>query len=227
LKVTRETVLLGNDFVGIVQVIYLSGISPHMYFLLSLFIVRLGTIVFHGMLRWSFWVWLAVSFGYTGTYHFMNPKEWFFLGADPVLLACWGTQFYFMGVMFQKGLGSIRCYAVPLLVFCVGATISLRLMAPAGIQFISQVFYLAAACIALLLITDRTRWSFSIGQDTMGIYLLHAPLVVWGVTALVTTVLGHASIMAFVVATCMSALFSWLGARLMSRSPGGRLVLGQ
>jgi peptidoglycan/LPS O-acetylase OafA/YrhL len=227
LELTREAVLLGNDFVGTVKVVYLSDISPHMYFLLSLFLVRLGSIVFCRTLRWPFGVWLTVSFAYIGIYQLSQPKEWFLPGADPVLLACWGAQFYFLGVALQKGLSRIRLYATPLLLLCIGAAIASKFMAPAGLQYISQVFYLTAAGIIILLITDRTSWSFSLGQDSMGIYLLHAPLIVWGASAMVTTFLAPTSIMAFAVATCVSVLFSWLGSRLMSRSSGGRLLLGQ
>lgn len=227
LKLTRETVLLGNDFSEMVQVIYLSGISPHMYFLLSLFIVRLGIVGLYRTLRWSLWIWLAVSIAYMGIYHLSHPKDWFLPGADPVLLACWGAQFYFLGIALQKGLNSIRLYAEPLLVFCIVGAIGSRLLSPAHVPYVSQAFYLASACITLLLITDRTSWSFSMGRDTMGIYLLHAPLGVWGMATIVTTLLPPAPLVAFGITTCASVLVSWFVTRLMGRSSGGRLLLGQ
>jgi peptidoglycan/LPS O-acetylase OafA/YrhL len=227
LKLTRETVLLGNDFSEMVQAIYLSRISPHMYFLLSLFIVRLGMVGFYRTLQWSMWTWFAVSIMYMGIYHLSLPKDWFLPGADPILLACWGAQFYFLGIALQKGLNSIRLHAEPLLVFCIVGAIGSRLLSPANALYVSQAFYLVSACITLLLITERTNWSFSMGRDTMGIYLLHAPVIVWGVATIVTALLPAVSLVAFGVTTCASVLVSWFVTRLMERSSGGRLLLGQ
>lgn len=227
LKLTGETVLLGNNFSGIVKVIYLSGISPHMYFLLSLFIVRLGIAGLYRTLQWSSWIWLPVSVAYMGIYHLSHPKDWFLPGADPVLLAFWGTQFYFLGIALHKGLNTVRLYAAPLLAFCIVGAIGSRLLFFAHWPYVSQAFYLAAACMILLLITDRTSWSFSMGKDTMGIYLLHAPLIVWGTATIATRLLPPAPIVAFGVTTCASVLVSWFVARLMGRSSGGQLLLGQ
>lgn len=227
LKLTRETVLLGNDFLEMVQAIYLSRISPHMYFLLSLFIVRLGIVGLYKTLRCSSWSWFVVSIAYMGIYHLSLPKDWFLPGADPVLLACWGAQFYFLGIALQKGLNGVRLHAELLLVFCIVGAIGFRQLSPAHVPYVSQAFYLASACIALLLITDRTNWSFSMGRDTMGIYLLHAPVIVWGVATIVTALIPGFPLVAFGVTTCASVLISWFVTRLMGRSSGGRLLLGQ
>jgi fucose 4-O-acetylase-like acetyltransferase len=227
LRLTRETVLLGNDLVGFMQVIYLSGISPHMYFLLSLFMIRLGMGGCSKVLRWPYWVWIGITIGYIGLYHLGQPKDWFLPGADPILLAFWGLQFYFLGIVFQKTLGRLTFYAVPLFLVCVVATISLRLLFPDSLVFVSQIFYLLAACLMLLWVTDKTRWSFSLGKDTMGIYLLHAPYVVWGVTMMVAAMFSPSPLIALVYSTGVSVVVSWVGARWMSQCVAGRLLLGQ
>lgn len=227
LRLTRETVLLGNDLLGVIQVIYLSGVSPHMYFLLSLFIIRLGTVGCSRMLRWPSWVWIGISIGYIGLYHLGQPKDWFLPGADPILLAFWGLQFYFLGIVFQKTLSWLTYYSMPLSLACVVATISLRLFFPESLVFVSQIFYLLAACLMLLWVTDKTRWSFSLGEDTMGIYLLHAPYVVWGVTMMVLAIGSPFPLIALVFSTGVSVILSWIGARWMSRCAAGRLLLGQ
>jgi fucose 4-O-acetylase-like acetyltransferase len=227
LRLTRETVLLGNDLVGFMQVIYLSGVSPHMYFLLSLFMIRLGMGGCSKVLRWPYWVWIGITIGYIGLYHLGQPKDWFLPGADPILLAFWGLQFYFLGIVFQKTLGRLTFYAVPLFLVCVVATISLRLLFPDSLVFVSQIFYLLAACLMLLWVTDKTRWSFSLGEDTMGIYLLHAPYVVWGVTMMVAAICSPFPLIALVFSTGVSVVLSWIGARWMSRCAAGRLLFGQ
>ena len=44
LSLPRENVLLGNSLPGIAKIVYLSGLSQQMYFLLSLFVVRLTAV---------------------------------------------------------------------------------------------------------------------------------------------------------------------------------------
>lgn len=224
---TRETILFGNDLLGMAQVIYLSGVSPHMYFLLSLFLVRLGTFGLYRILKLPTWLWFALSLVYIGIYHASHPKDWFLPGADPILLACWGAQFYLLGIGLQKGLAFVRLYARPLLFLCVGMTIGFQLFMPSNMVFISQLFYLIGTYVTLLLITERTSWSFSMGKDTMGIYLLHAPIVVWAVAAVVTRIVAPGQVLAFAILTFLTILVSWSGSRLLGKCAVGRLLLGQ
>ena len=226
-ELTRETILLGKDFVSVVQVIYLSDVSPHMYFLLSLFLVRLGAYGYYKMLRWSMWIWIAVGLSYAGLFYLSHPKDWFFPGADPVLLACWGGQFYLLGIVLQKGQAFVSAHTGKLFALCAGITIALRFLIPVNMGIILQMFYLVSTYMALLFITDRTRWSFSMGMDSMGIYLLHAPIVLWGVAAIVTRIVAPGQVLAFGITTCVTVLVSWFGAWLMNKSRVGRLLLGR
>jgi hypothetical protein len=178
-------------------------------------------------LRWSFGQWLVIGVAYMGIYQFSQPQEWFVPGADPLLLALWGTQFYLVGIAMQKGLISIRAYGIPVLVVCAATAVAAKFMTPTNMQFIGQAFYLLAACLVLLLITDKTDWSFSMGRDTMGIYLVHAPLIVWGAAVSVSTLLAPFPVTAFVATTVLSVLLSWVAARLMSHTWVGRILLGQ
>ena len=162
---TRDTILLGNDLPGIVKVLYLSGLSHHMYFLLSLFVVRLGIFGFSGMLQRSRWVWLAVCVAYIGLYVSGDMKQWFFEGADPLLLACWGLQFFLLGVVFQKWDSVLKPRALWVGAICLGVTAGLWGTAPRSFSFLTQLFYLVGSYAMVLAVAERTKWKFSMGND--------------------------------------------------------------
>lgn len=226
-ELTRDTILLGKSFLGVAQVIYLSGVSPHMYFLLSLFLIRLGSAGFYNMLRLPLWAWIAGSALYVSLYQISHLKDWFLPGADPVLLACWGGQFYVLGIVLQKGQLFVRTHTMPLFIIGAGLTIGLRfLIIPANLGIIVQISYLVAIYTAIMFVADRTDWSFSMGKDTMGIYVLHAPLALWFVTEIVLRFLPPGQMVSFAIATCLTVLVSWYAARVMSKRRLGRLLLG-
>jgi fucose 4-O-acetylase-like acetyltransferase len=227
MDLTRETILIGSDFTGILKVLYLSGLSTHMYFLLSLFLIRLCTIGMSGALRWSGWHWAVLTLVYMVVYRWIEPKRWFLPGADPILLALWGGQFYLLGIVIQKWIRLIRLHAVPLFVVCVGMAVGAWVWPVTHVGWLGQIAYLTAACIALLLITDHTTWSFALGRDSMGVYLLHAPFIIWGTSLAVTTVLSSSPLIAFTLITFASVVVSWLAARWLSLTAGGRFMLGQ
>jgi len=223
---TREKILMGKDFLGVIQVIYLSGVSPHMYFLLSLFLVRLGAGALHKLLRWPLWAWMTIGVFYVGLYQMSHPKEWFLPGADPVLLACWGGQFYILGIVLQKGQLFVKSHTMQLLSVGAGLTIGLRIFILPDMGIIVQFSYLIAIYAALLLVSDLTGWSFSIGRDSMGIYLLHTPLIVWMAAELVNRIVPSGQAGALALATCVTVLASWYAAKTMSKSVVGRLLMG-
>lgn len=227
LSVPRENILLGNDLRGIGKVIYLSGLAQQMYFLLSLFLVRLTSIGCVRLLRSSKWAWIAIFTFYSTIYAFSHATEWFLPGADPLLLAFWGFQFYLLGVVFQKWQETLAPMTVWFGPVCLIVSLGIWSLLPRVSPFLSQLIYLTGSYATVFAIATRTRWGFSLGKDTMGIYLLHAPIVLWGVTALVSRYIASGQVLVFVVTTCLTVLFSWLGSRLMSKSRIGRLFLGQ
>lgn len=224
---TRGTILLGNDLWGIVKVLYLSGLSHHMYFLLSLFVVRVGVFCFSDRLQRSRWMWLAVCVMYTVLYVFGDVKRWFFEGADPLLLACWGLQFFLLGIVLQKWHGMLKPRALWVGATCLGVTACLWGTVPKSLAFLSQLFYLLGSYAVVLAVAERTKWKFSMANDTMGIYLLHAPYVIWGSAAVLTLVCPPDQVSTMLLITAATVLLSWLLARTMRMNTMGRLMLGQ
>jgi fucose 4-O-acetylase-like acetyltransferase len=226
LSLPRENVLLGNTLPGIVKVVYLSEISQQLYFLLSLFFVRLTTIVIVRFLRYSKWLWLAMFASYATVYGTANPTRWFFAGTDPLLLAFWGFQFYLLGIMLQKWQETIAptapWFGPGCVVLSFGIWSQISNVAPSW----SQLIYLMGTYATVFAITERTSWGFSLGKDTMGIYLLHAPYVLWLAAAIAMLVLPAESVVTVLCVTAATVLASWGITHLARKTQIGRVLLG-
>lgn len=224
---TAEKIIFGKGFGDFIRVVYLSEVSPHMYFLLSLFVVRLATVGLYRILHWPFWIWASGSALYIVLYQFAHPKEWFLPGADPLLLALWGAQFYLLGIVLHKGDTFVREYVGSLLLVCLVTTFGLRYVSIANTGMLTQVMYLLAWYVGLLAITRRASWTFSLGKETMGVYLLHSPIVVWVAATLALRIIPWSQIVSFGAATGLTILVSWQFSKLMGKHRIGRVMLGQ
>jgi surface polysaccharide O-acyltransferase-like enzyme len=226
LSLPRENVLLGNTLPGIVKIVYLSGISQHLYFLLSLFFVRLTTIGIVRLLRGVKWFWLAVFASYAIAYEIAHPIRWFFAGSDPLLLAFWGFQFYILGIVLEKWQETL----VPTTPWfgpgCVVLSFGIWSQTSNAAFSLSQLIYLVGAYATVCAIAERTSWGFSLGKDTMGIYLFHAPYVLWLAAAFVMLVLPAESVVTVLCVTAVTALASWGLTNIARRTQAGRVMLG-
>lgn len=226
LSLPRENILLGNTLPGIIKVVYLSELSQQMYFLLSLFVVRLTTI---GIVRWlpgSKWLWLTVFVSYATAYGFASPTRWFFAGADPLLLACWGLQFYLLGIVLQKWQEILAPTTLWWGPGCLILSFGIWSQTSNAAPLLSQLVYLVGTYATVGAIAERTSWGFSLGKDTMGIYLLHAPYVLWSAAALVTLILPAESVVKVLCVATVAVFASWGLTIIVRKTPIGRVILG-
>lgn len=223
----QETIILGKSLSGLATVLYYSELSHHMYFLLSLFLVRLSTVAVKPLLRYSGGMWFGLTLSYIALYVSSNPKRWFFPGADPVLLALWGMQFYLLGVVLRKWHEQIKPTAGWIGLTGLGlATLGWFVLSPAS-SFLVQLVYLVGMYGVLLKMAAATGWKFTMGYDTMGIYLLHAPYVVWIVVAVLSGLAPPNHLGVFVVASIATVALSWGVAKVLGKYSFGRSLLGQ
>jgi len=226
LSLPRETILLGNTLPSILKVVYLSELSQQMYFLLSLFAVRLTTI---GIVRWlpgSKWLWLAVFVSYAIAYGLARPTQWFFAGADPLLLAFWGLQFYLLGIVLQKWQEILSAATLWWGPACLILSFGIWSLTSTHIPVLSQLIYLLGTYATVSGIAERTSWGFSLGKETMGIYLLHAPYVLWSATALVGLMVPAESVVKVLCVATVAVLGSWGLTNIVRKTPVGRVILG-
>lgn len=226
LSLPRENIMLGSTLPSIAKMVYLSGLSQQMYFLLSLFVVRLTTIGIVRLLPGSKWFWLAVFAFYATAYGFANPRQWFFSGLDPLLLAFWGLQFYLLGIVLQKWHETLTPMAPWFGPGCLVLSFGIWGLSSNAAPSLSQLIYLIGTYATVCAIAEGTTWDFSLGKDTMGIYLLHAPYVLWLAAALVMLVLPAESVVTALCVTAMTVLVSWELTNLARKTEIGRVTLG-
>lgn len=227
LGLTRGTIILGQDWMAIAWAVYLSGFSEQLYFLLSLFLIRLGSWVVWKSLPLPSWIWCGVVSLYVAFFVLANPKQWFLPGADPILLACWGTQFYLLGILLEKVQDLVR----PVAVWATGASLvaaaSFWMVGSPRLGFLTQILYLLGIVGVVMLVTERTACEFSMGRDTMGIYLTHTPLIVWSVAAVVNRILHPGHVVTALTAVVVTVGASWMVTKGLTKTKIGAVLLGQ
>jgi len=197
-----------------------------MYFLLLLFVVRLTTIGIIRLLRGSKWWWLTVFASYATVYGSTNATRWFFAGADPLLLAFWGLQFYVLGIVLQKWQETLAPTTPWFGPACVVLSFGIWSQISNAASSLSQLIYLVGTYATVGAIAERASWGFSLGRDTMGIYLLHAPYVLWVAAAFFMHVFPADSVVTVLCVTAVTLLVSWGLTNLARKTQWGRVMLG-
>jgi peptidoglycan/LPS O-acetylase OafA/YrhL len=227
LSLTRETILIGNSLLGIAKVVYLSEITQQMYFLLSLFVIRLTNVWLVRLLSGSKWFWLAACALYMTAYHSASPAQWFFAGADPLLLALWGLQFYLLGIVLQKWHETLAPMALWLGSGCVvlGLGIEWSQFSHAA-PFLIQLLCLVGIYWIVSVSAELKNWNCYLGNATMGIYLMHAPYILWCAAFFTMLVLPEKSVVTFLCVTALTVLASWMLTNIAQKTQFGRAIFG-
>lgn len=219
-------VIMGGGADDVLRVMYLSMAAPQMYFLLSLFLVRTIAPLYKQSLDWPV-QWSVLGFlAYTAVFRSINAKSFFLPGADPVLLAFWGLQFYLLGIVLYRFHPSVRQIAVWAAVCGVVVCIGFRLYWP-EYQAIIQYAYLAAIYAMSILVTHRCAPSPAMARYNMGIYLMHTPVLLTITSISLGMLFDKASVLFFVAATISTFLLSATVTKGMMGVPGLRIILGE
>jgi len=224
--ILREQVVIGQGQRSLFTAMYLSLVAPQMYFLLSLFVVR-SLVIFHKKLlnspvRWSLLVFVA----YTTWFRSVDVKSYFLPGADPVLLAAWGLQYFLAGMVLYKVHGSVTRYSAGICVLGLTIVIVCRLLCPNQYAVI-QYSYLIGVYALGLLIAKRFPSAPKLAQYNMGIYLLHYPIVISLVSVVVARVVGTTNLVSFVGIVSATYGLSALVTKGLISTPYLRVVLGE
>lgn len=180
--------IIGHSWKEVAISAYASVYAPQMYFLLSLFLVRLCAPVLELLfIRKSYFITLLLFIGYYTVYTSIKPIVSTSLniagGQEPVLHALWGMQFYIVGIIVFKTseIMDVRKLFIPFL-FLFISSLFVRDAYEGSDGALVQYLYLLTFFIFFTLFQNRFALLNSIGRNTMGIYLIHAPIVLKGVS---------------------------------------------
>jgi peptidoglycan/LPS O-acetylase OafA/YrhL len=224
---SEHRLVLGRSPVEILSHVWDSSIAMQMYFLVSLFLIRLASFATVRLVRAGAGWTLAVACGYIATRTLLGLT----LGGDPVTNAIAGLQYYLLGIAFYQLDDAIRrrwgALAVGgLALWGVLRVLQVRGDLPAWAGILTQLSALVGEYALFLGIVRRVNVLVWLGRRTMEIYLLHAPVVMKAAQVVLGRFVAdrgwlHVAIM---LASLVGAIgLGWLIARI----PGGRVVFGE
>jgi len=224
-----QRVVVGRSVGEVAVEVYSSGIAPQMYFLLSLFLIRTGVFAFRHLAVGPILLPWACFLIYTVLYRevLSDPlRQAFSMGLDPILHAAWGLQYYLLGIVLARTrVMSARSAALVSgtvwLILALALTAGLRQGQPALVQYA----YLLGAFYGFVALGDRADPMARVGRNSMGIYLLHAPVLLQALAIPLAWII-HEQLALYIVLSIAAAGFSYLGATWLKRHPAGRRALG-
>lgn len=201
----KLNLILDNDWKNVIISAYGSVYAPQMYFLFSLFLIRLCAPVLKYIATpksyyASLLAFILYSLIYTSIRPYISPYLTIPGGQEPILHALWGLQFYIAGILIFKSslFFNIKKMFFPALTFFVIALLAKGSLGTHASTII-QYLYLLTFFILFTLFHKAPSVLSLIGKNTMGIYLIHSPIVLAGVSLalnkfVVTPMLSYLSI---------------------------------
>jgi fucose 4-O-acetylase-like acetyltransferase len=219
-----QKVVLGRDAYDIIKGLYLSTISSQMYFLLSLFIVRMLAAlsnIARAPYRGVILIFISSAILWDLSADWLKSDK----GFDPLVHAFWGLQYYLLGLCTFAYRETLIRQSSKLLTFLIVAY-GLNKIVQLGFGWIDQYAQLLLVYVILIKTVQRENWLTNIGRLTMGIYILHIPVIMKGVSIVVATTGSDQPILNFAVITIVTAFISINVTRVMMLTSLGRFMLG-
>jgi surface polysaccharide O-acyltransferase-like enzyme len=211
----QNKLVVNQPILDVVKHSYGSVIAPQMYFLFSLFLIRLIAPLTANLFKINRYTVLALCGMYILFYrlpvnYYLAPYLRIEGGQEPILHAFWGIQFYLVGIMlylFKDIINNTKAFSV----FISLLILSLLIAVPGNVvgikHIISQYLYLLSFYFGVSLLPENIPLLSSLGTNTMGIYLLHAPIMLKAVSMVINHIVTL-PILSYVSLTLIVFLFS-------------------
>ncbi|MDO8344611.1 MAG: acyltransferase [Cellvibrio sp.] len=188
----NEKHIIGKDITYMLSALYGSVYVGQMYFLVSLFLIRMisplvSTIFNQLPLLPAF----AAAILFIIPYNYVNDDIFKYLyikgGQEPLTHAIWGLQFYIVGVLLFRlqSVINITWLALP----CLAVLIAHLFFNTAELF---QWAYLILFFVAVQFFAFENTMVSYVGRNTMGIFLLHSPLVLKMVAVVISIMVSNA-----------------------------------
>ncbi|MGC3976662.1 MAG: acyltransferase [Nitrospira sp.] len=219
-------VVYGQNWHEVLLAAYLSTCSSQMYFLLSLFFIRTASTITYRATRVRPVHQIAIAVTYIVLFHTLPLQSWFFAGLDPIYHALWGMQFYLIGVVLVPWIPVLRVPAARLSAVAITTGLLLASLFD-GMTVPSQLLLLFGSYFFFFSHPDRFPLLSSLGQSSMGIYLLHIPLVMKIFSLMLSRLLSPSTLLFFILLTMATLAASALFTKLLLQFPFGRIIFGE
>ncbi len=226
-----EKIVVGASFQEFFISAYGSVYAPQLYFLFSLFLIRLCFPVIKKITYIeNNAILLLIFLLYFVTYKllvpFISPYLEISGGQEPILHALWGFQFYLLGIVLFKISESsdLKKLFVPVLLFFIFALYMQDSFESYGGVLIQYLYLVTFVLFFMFFYNGRLPLGF-VGKNTMGIYLLHAPIILKGVS-LVLNKYVHVPIISYLSILTVTLFLTICIVRVVNFIPYGSLLFG-
>lgn len=157
--------------------------AAQLYFLMSLFMIRLlAPLIVQLIIKANAVQWTLIYLIFVGIYRFFakDVQDFFYIqgGQEPISHAFWGLQYYLFGIVMYKLFSYVNTI---LLLASAGMTTLIHLYGIGNFPFDAyepmRMIYMISIFSLCYLLGNHLKFLTPIGHQTMGIYLLHVPLV--------------------------------------------------
>lgn len=221
-----DRIVVGTSLWDILKLIYSSQVSNQMYFLLSLFFIRIFSFLWYRLSLLRQCVLLGVWVCYTAISSLWGAQlaHVFANGLDPVVHAVMGLRFFLFGTVVFACQSFMKKYSVPILLVSLVTVVIFKAFFPG--TFLVQLPYMTCVYVLFLKFFENDNLLSHIGRYTMGIYLIHAPVVLKA-ASMAFQKLNVEGLFGYIAVLCTAFLISLGLARLIGSVKIGRLILGE
>ena len=188
----KEKLIVGRSLHEVIVSAYGSVYAPQLYFLFSLFLIRLCAPFFKKVLSIeNYFVLLFLLCTYYVAYRSIIPSASIYLkidgGQEPVLHALWGLQFYLAGIalFMTSKIVDLRKLFMPFLLVFILVMFAKNNSRVEELGYLVQYLYLITMFLFFTLFQSGFYFLNMTGKNSMGIYLIHAPIVLKVVSLIV------------------------------------------
>jgi surface polysaccharide O-acyltransferase-like enzyme len=227
-----DHLIVGMSICAILKNLYGSLFAGQLYFLLSLFLIRLLLPITRKIIACSDYQSCIIVIAYIIIYQNSIPFIEPLLkvpGQDPILNALWGAQFYMGGIClfkFRDRISSGKIVISLLFLFiCFSIIGTLFVGAPVVGLATEWLFLLSLFCVMKYYQT-QTSILKALGERTMDIYLMHVPIVM----KLFSIVINRAitiPILTYILIVLGSLVASLILSICIRTVPYGYLIFGE
>jgi surface polysaccharide O-acyltransferase-like enzyme len=228
----KDKFILGHSLQEVILSAYGSVYAPQLYFLCSLFLIRLCAPFFKKVLAIdNYFVLLLLLCAYSVIYQLIVPSTSTYLkiegGQEPILHALWGIQFYTLGIVIfmTSQIMDLRKLFIPFLLLSILVLLAENKSRIEGLNYVIQYLYLITMFLFFTFFQNGFHFLNVIGKNSMGIYLIHAPIVL-KVTSLIANKFVLDPILSFLSILVGTFIISTSIAMIMISIPYGCLLIG-
>ena len=218
-----EHLVIGKSGGEILLAIYTSAIAGQMYFLLSLFFIRLLSIGVRKVILAGEQAVILLFIIYLAFINNFHISRFFFEGLDPALHAFWGFQYYVFGIILFLFHDKVAGYARLLAFFSFIVLFVAKLTVDSTV--LVQYSYILLAYTIFLSFANHENQFSRWGKYTMGVYLLHAPILLKIVSLLASKISNNGPLNYFMVLGTTFVL-SLIMAKILNKYAYGRFLFG-